>query len=164
MKTRAGFSLFEVIVYLAIFGVVLVSILGVVAESISSRAKALALHTVTYQTQVALDRITSDVRAAVDIDETNLASSRLTLTMADGTSREYVVTAGALTITYDSETPIALTNDAVTVTNFSLANITPFGVEARDLTITIGLATITASNRPELAANFELTSAISSRL
>lgn len=161
--TQSGFSLFEIIVYLAIFSLVIVSILTIAARSLGSKAKALAITEVEYNTRYSLQRISSDVRSAVDINETNFTSNRLTLTMANGDEVEYIVTDNTLTIERNSGGPVALTSDAVSVDNFTVQDVSPVGSEITDMSVTIGVSVTSASGRPEYNADAELTSAISMR-
>lgn len=163
---QSGFSLFEIIVYLAIFSMVIVSILTIAARSLGSKAKALAITEVEYNTRYPLQRISSDVRSAVDINETNFASNRLTLTMANGDEVEYVVTDNILTIERNSAGAVALTSDAVSVDSFTVQDISPIspaGSEITDMSVTISVSVTSLSGRPEYNADAELTSAMSIR-
>lgn len=163
-KIRPGFSLFEIVVYMAIVSVFMVSVLTIVVESMSSRIKAMALHTISYQSQFVLNRITSDVRAASDISETDLASNVLTLTMTDGSTHQYQLTSGAITLTVNHGTAEALTSSAVTVDTFTLANRTGYGTQAHDIDVTLALSTSSNTGRPEYNADASLTSTIMTRL
>lgn len=164
MKTRQGFSLFEVTVYIAIIAVVMVAVLGIVAETVLNRIKAEALHNVTASTRFALERISQDIRAATDIDETDLSSNLLTITLADGTVREYYATAGQLYVATNGGPDIALTPSNVTVTEFSLEDRTTVGSETKDVTVTLSIESVTTNPRPEYQADFSLTTTVSARL
>lgn len=163
MKTK-GFSLFEVVVYIAIVSVVMVSILAIAAESMSSRVRAVAMQQVNYQSQFVMSRLTNDIRSATAIDATDLATNTLTVTLADGTTHQYTVTAGVLTLSENGATPVALTGSDVTVTTFTLADRTIVGSTVQTVAIELTIENNASNVRPEYAAAQTLTSTISQRL
>ena len=163
MKTK-GFSLFEVIVYVAIISVVMTAVLSIVARSALNRVKAEALYTVTSSTRFALERMTQDVRAAADIDESDLASNILTLTAADGTVRQYAVTDDQLTVSTNRAAAVALTPTSVRVTDFTLTDRTTTGTEATAVQLSLALETASTNPRPEYQADFSLVTTATMRL
>lgn len=162
-STVKGFSLFELVVYIAIFSIVIISVVSIATRSIASKTKALATQEVEQTTRFALQRITSDVRSAVDIDETAFVSNVLTLTMIDGSIITYSRSSNAITIERNGGGAVQLTSGDVSVDEFVLQNNTGFGTEYKDITVNIATSTSSASNRPEYVANFELTSTVSLR-
>lgn len=168
MKTNrhqaSGFSLFEVIVYLAVIGVVLTAVLSIATQSILNRIKAEALHTVTATTRFALERMAHDVRAATEIDATDLTSNILTVTLADGTIRQYAVTGDQLMVSTNGATAIALTPTTVTVTEFTLTDRTSFGSDVSAVSITLAVENAAVNPRPEYQADFSLSTTVSTRL
>ncbi len=165
MKNK-GFSIFEVVVYIAIVSVVMVSILAIAAESMSSRVKTVAMQQVNYQSQFVLSRLTNDVRAATEIDVTAFAADILTVTLADGTTHRYEVIANQLTLSVNGATPVALTTTAVTVDTFALENRTPITVSTaiHDVAITLSLSSAANNVSPNYAATQTLTTSVSTRL
>lgn len=163
MKTK-GFSLFEVVVYIAIVAIVMVSVLAIAAESMSSRVKAVAMQQVNYQSQFVMSRMTNDIRAATDIDTADLAVNSLTVTLADGTTHQYAVTAGVLTLSENSATPVALTGSDVIVTTFTLADRTTVGSDVHEVSIELTVENNSSNVRPEYAAAQTLTSTTTQRL
>lgn len=163
MKIK-GFSLFEVVVYIAIVSVVMVSILAIAAESMSSRVKAVAMQQVNYQSQFVMSRMTNDIRAATDIDATDLAANTLTVTLADGTTHQYAVSAGVLTLSENGATPVALTGSDVTVTIFTLADRTTAGSVVHEVAIELKIENNASNVSPEYAAAQILTQTVSQRL
>lgn len=158
-----GFSLFELVVYMAIFSVVIVSVVTIATRGVASKTQALATQEVEYATRFALQRLTSDVRSAVDIDEASFVSNVLRLTMADGSTVTYSRSGNTLTIERDAGGVIQLTSSDVSVDEFALTNNTGFGTEYKDITVYIASSTSRASNRQEYAAEFDLTSTVSIR-
>ncbi len=157
MKIRAGFSLFEVTVYLAIVSVVMVAVLGIVAQTVLNRIKAEALQNVTVSTRFAVERISQDVRAAADISGT-------TITLADGTTRYYYVAADQLYVSTNGSSGVALTPSNLTVTEFSFTDRTTVGTDTKDISITLAVENTATNPRPEYQADFSLTTTVSARL
>lgn len=164
MKTRLGFSLFEVTVYIAIISVVMVAVLSIVAQTVLNRIKAEALYNVTASTRFAMERIAQDIRQAADIDEGDLASDTLTLTLADGTTHSYSVSSNQLYLATNGGTGVALLPDDIDVTAFTLTDYTSYGAEAKDITVTLSVEQATNNPRPEYQADFSLTTTVSARL
>ncbi|MBI4407174.1 MAG: type II secretion system protein [Candidatus Kerfeldbacteria bacterium] len=164
LSQRTGFSLFEVIVYLAIVGVVITAVLSVATQSILNRIKAEALHSVTATTRFAIERMTQDVRAATEIDAADLASNVLTITLADGTIRQYQVTADQLTVSTNGAAALALTPTTVNITEFTLTDRTSFGSDVNAVGITLAVENDAANPRPEYQAEFSLSTTVSTRL
>ncbi|EKD79624.1 MAG: hypothetical protein ACD_41C00024G0008 [uncultured bacterium] len=157
MKIRSGFSLFEVTVYIAIISVVMVAVLGIVAQTVLNRIKVEALHNVTASTRFAIERMSQDVRAAADISGT-------TITLADGTTEYYYVTGGQLLISTNGGTGVALTPSNLTVTEFSFTDRTTVGSDTKDISITLAVENDATNPRPEYQADFSLTTTVSARL
>lgn len=168
MKTNhhqlSGFSLFEVIVYLAIIGVVMTAVLSIATQSILNRIKAEALHAVTATTRFALERMVQDVRAATEVDATDLTSNILTVTLADGTVRQYQVTTDQLVVSTNGATAVALTPTTVNITEFTLTDRTSFGSNVNAVGITLAVENDAANPRPEYQAEFSLSTTVSPRL
>ncbi len=164
IKLRHGFSLFEVIVYIAIISVVMTAVLSIVARSVLNRVKAEALFSVTSSTRFAMERMVQDIRAAADIDETDLASNVLTVESAQGVIRQYAVINDQLTVSTNGATPIALTPDNLMVTEFSLADRTTVGTATTAVEVTLTLETVSTNPSPEYHADFSLETTATSRL
>lgn len=158
-KLKLGFSLFEVIVYIAIVSVVMVAVLGILAQTVLNRVKAETLHSVTHTTRYAVERLAQDVRAATEIDQTAAASDSLVVTLADGTVRTYQVIGEQFTVSTNSGTPITLTPAHLAVTAFTIDSYA-----ADYVTVTLALAQAADNPRPEYQADFSLTTTVNTRL
>lgn len=164
MRNRQGFSLFEVIVYLAIISVVMTAVLSIVARSVLNRVKAEALFSVTHSTRFAMERMVQDVRAAADINETDLASNILTVESAEGTIHSYTLVDGQLMLSINGITPVALTPDTLRVTSFTIEDRTTVGTEATAVELELSLETASNNPRPEYQADFSLNTTATTRL
>jgi Tfp pilus assembly protein PilV len=164
IQKQTGFSLFEVIVYLAIISVVMTAVLSIVARSVLNRVKAETIYSVTSSTRYAVERMTQDIRSAADIDETDLASNILTVESATGEIRSYQVVDGQLVVSTNGATAIPLTPTSLTVEAFSLADRTTVGTEINAVELTLSLASASTNPRPEYQADFSLTTTVSTRL
>ena len=165
----AGFSLFEVIVYLAVFGVVITAVLSIATQSILNRIKAEALHSVTATTRFALERMAQDVRAATEIDATKLDSNILKVTLANGTTRQYQITAYQITadqlvVSTNGAAAVALTPTTINIIEFTLTDRTSFGSDVNAVGITLAVENDAANPRPEYLADFSLSTTVSTRL
>lgn len=163
-RSPRGFSLFELIVYLAIFGLLITAILSIAVQSLNSKVKSQAMTEVETATRYSLERITADVRMATDIDETDLTSNTLTLTQGNGDTVRYQVTSGQLTRSLNGAAAVTLTASTVTVDDFTITNTTPSGSDANDLIVSLTTRTINNTERREYDADLTLTTALSTRL
>jgi len=163
MKTK-GFSLFEVVVYIAIVSILMVSVLAIAAESMSSRVKAVAMQQVNYQSQFVMTRLTNDVRAATTIDAADFSGNVLTVTLADGTTHQFAVTANQMTLSENGGAAVELTSDAVIVSTFTLSDRTTVGSDIHDVSIELTLESASNNVSPDYAASQTLISTASVRL
>lgn len=163
-RTPEGFSLLELILYLALFSLVIISVVTIATRSVSSRTKSRAVQNVEYAARYAVERMTSDIRSAVDINETDLASTILTITKADGEIITYQEINNTLTIQRNSGPPVELTPTAIQVDTFTLVDRSPVGSETTDIDMTIAVSTTAPAARQEYDASFTLTSGARMRL
>lgn len=164
MKTnRAGFSLFEAIVYMAIMSVLLVTILTIVVQSMTTRTKAMVMQNVTYETQFVLDRLTTDIRAAVAISSIDLAANILTITLADGSIHRYEQQGTRIMFRRNNQPPVTLTSADVAVSEFVVSNRTTVGSDVQTIGIALTVDSVTHNPRPEFNASQSLTTTVTTR-
>lgn len=163
-QPSSGFSLFEVIVYLAIVSVLMVTVLAIAAESLATRTKALAMHNVTYEAQFVLDRLTADIRAAADINAADLASHVITLTLANGETHRYEVSNHQIVLRINNGAAQPITSRAVAVSEFVVVDRTAVGDTPNALGLTLTLTAVSTNPRPEFQAEQTLTTTVSTRL
>lgn len=163
-KDSAGFSLLELILYLALFSIVIISVVTIAARSVSSRTKSRAVQNVEYSARYVVERMTSDIRSAVDINEADFSSNVLTLTMSDGEIVTYQESGDAMTLQRNSNSAIGLTPTNIQVDTFSLIDRSPVGTEITDVDITMAVSTSAPAARQEYDASFTLTSGARMRM
>jgi len=129
----SGFTLLELILYIAIVSAVTISIVMFSFTVMDARDETFAIQEVHANSRMALEEISARVRAASSI---NVGASVfdsdpgvLSLTMQDAQKDPTVITLdaddGALEITEGASSPILVTSDEVKVTNLLFSNLTP---------------------------------------
>jgi prepilin-type N-terminal cleavage/methylation domain-containing protein len=130
-----GFSLIEVIIYIAVIGLAVVAIASFSFSIANSTSKNYVVQEVQGNTRTALNIITQRILAA---EAVNTGSSTfgtdpgvLSLQMADAAKNPTVLNLtaddGVLQITEGASAAVALTTDEVNVTNLVFTNLTPSG-------------------------------------
>ena len=119
-----GATLLEFLVYLAVISVVLVAATSFAYEFAAGRAKAAAFQETERNTQLAIARITAEVRQAVGFNAGDSAfgshPGRLSLALADGSKSPTVfyVDAGQLLVQQGAGPVLPLTSSKVQVSEF----------------------------------------------
>ena len=123
-RRNAGFTLLEMLIYILIIGVILVSAASFAFESLAVRAKATALQETERNAQFALARIAAEVRQADDLDAGGSVfgadPGTLSLLLADGAKSPTVfsVSGGVLQIQQGAGPVLPLTSSKVQVSEF----------------------------------------------
>ena len=142
----SGFTLIEMIIYVAIIGGVIASFVSYSLSIGESRNKSYVAQEVHANSRLALDVVTNSIRSANGI---NVGASTfdadpgiLSLSMANLTLNPTIIDLsaddGILRITQGANAPIEITNPNVKVTNLIFENLTSTGGKASigiDLTI-----------------------------
>ncbi len=145
---NSGFSLVEVLVYIAV--TVSISLAGVLTylSLNSGLVRSATERSVNHAAQVALERITRDIRGATTVNaaQSTLGTSPgvLTLTNAATTTR-YSVSGGALLLEVDGVTLGPLTGSGVTVEDFTLNRYVGTSTELVRVKLTLSAVTKAAS-------------------
>ncbi len=128
---QAGFTLIELVVYVAIVGVLLLSIVSFYGLVIDVRVKNQSIAEVNQQGQLAMDGITQTIRNATSITTPALASSGAALTLVVPTGSlsptVFKLNGTALQITAGVSTPVALTGSKVQISSLTFKNLTRAG-------------------------------------
>jgi hypothetical protein len=131
LHRRAGFSLIEMLIYVAIVSATGVFMVGLVISFARTFALASVTDDINESAMASLERVTKEVQAAGGINEaasTFSESGELVLETenVDGTpvSRRFYLDAGRLMLQDDAGTPLALTRDRIDVTTFYLEHLT----------------------------------------
>jgi Tfp pilus assembly protein PilW len=126
-KNQKGFSLVEMLLYVSISSVILLSLSLLLTSLFSSRVKSQSIADVDQQGMQVLQLITQTVRNAksVDFPSIGATSTSLSVTMPDPMLSPTVfdLTNGTVRITEGSNQSIKLTNSHVTVTSLLFQNI-----------------------------------------
>lgn len=155
-----GFTLVELIIYIAIFAVILVLITGFFWSIIFGNIKESSLREVQQNGRFALTKITREIKKAAGI---NIAlGSLLSLEMAEPTLNPTVfdVADGKLRITQGSSSSYELTTDQVIVSSLQFTDLSYPGTSGT-IRIEVQLEYINPSSRPERQASINLESTVS---
>lgn len=130
---RRGFTLIEVLIYIAILAVMLLNIVELTSGIFDLRGRTRASLTLEENLRFALNRIVARVSDADDITApASGTSSTLTLDMALAAEDPTTITLsnGAVELTEGTGTPTPLTSDEVEITTLSFTRLsgTPAGV------------------------------------
>lgn len=142
--TSSGFTLVELIVYLAIFSVASVLVVMSVIQLAQVFGKARSERLIALSAESALDRILREVRLACDI---SVSPDFLTLTLTTfpdfGEGKDCSIGTGPRTINFDSANGwvlldgILLTSPNITVSNFAFTEVTSAPQKAVHVRMTI---------------------------
>jgi len=131
-RSERGSTVLEFLIYIALISVVLTTATLFASEMLRSQAKSAALSEVVRNARFAMSRIEIETREASDLNigasTFGANPSTLSLATAGGTDPTiFTVTGGALTIKQGAGAAIPLTNTKVTVTEFTIDNISTSG-------------------------------------
>lgn len=125
-----GFTLIEVLIYIAIIGVVVASFVTFAMSIGGSRSKTYAVQEVHANARTALDLISQKIRLADDVvspSESNW-SEGLELDMpSPDANLTFDVAGGVLNIAEGVGGPVPITSDEVNVSSLSFTNLAPIG-------------------------------------
>ena len=122
-----GFSLIELLLYVAIVSALLLSIVGFYAITLDARVKNQAIDEVNQQGVYAMDQITQSIRNSTSITLPTSAGSGPLLTLVEPTSllspTSYSLSGGVLQVQEGLNSPVSLTNSHVTINSFTAKNL-----------------------------------------
>lgn len=153
-----GFTLVEIIVYIFVVAVILVGVTYYAIDVIGAQTKARSYQEVQQNARFAIKRITQEIRAADDLNEGSSVfgtnPGTLSLVHQDPTKDPtvFAVTGGRMTITQGTSGPYYLTSDKVTVTDFTLTNLS-VSERTRNIKITLTVEHVNPENRNEFEAD-----------
>ena len=126
LKNHRGFSLIEIIVYVAIFSILVVVLASFLNSITSTRLHSQIVLEVNDQGSSAIKTIAQTLRNASSVNSPtmgSIASSLSVLTVSPATSPTvFSESGGVLYITEGSGSPVALTNNKVVVSNLTFSN------------------------------------------
>lgn len=126
-----GFTLIELLLYVAIVGVLLLSVVGFYTLALDSRIKNQAIAEVNQQGTLVMDQITQTVRNATSITAPAAAASGTTLTLVVPTGSlsptTYNLSGTTLQVTEGTGAAVALTSSDVKISSLTFKNLTRSG-------------------------------------
>jgi type II secretory pathway pseudopilin PulG len=164
-----GFTIIEVIVYVAVLGIIGTSFSAVLLWSIKTYTKSQVMQETTWNAQRAMDVMVQEIREARRVYTPTTSSSQLSLVTPKYTSQghaesfiDFFLCGEKLCLKKESQDPVVLTSDNVAVTSLSFMRVQT-GPEAESLRMTLQVEYNNPNNRPELISQIELSSAASIR-
>jgi len=124
-KNNHGFTLVELLLYIGIASVLLVVISLFLSTILEARLKQQSMMEIESQGTQIMEQITQAIRNAEGINSPNPggSSSTLSLAMSNGNNPTlFALSSETLNITEGATSPIPLSNDRITVSDFNVTN------------------------------------------
>lgn len=149
-KNCSGFTLIELIVYVGLAALVIVSTTLFILDIIGGKVKSEVIQEVQQNARLALERITQEIHGAQSINlgsssfGVNLASSpgsKLSLDMREAAldPTEFDVASGILRIRQGASGPDPLTSDEIEITNLTFHNLTSPNGRTENIRVSLSL-------------------------
>jgi Tfp pilus assembly protein PilW len=159
-----GFTLIELVIYIAILSLVLVSITGFFLNTTAGNMKESSYQEVQQNGRFVMTKITQETKKAIGINSPAAGSSNnsLSLVMSDQNLNPTIfdLSGGKIRITQGSSAPIELTTDQVVVNSLQFTNLsysgTPGTVRAE-----INMEYLNPANKIEYQASLDLKTTVS---
>lgn len=124
---RKGQTLMEILIYVAIFGTVAASLVGIVWNVTKIHSYQLASNEVDSNLRYAMSLINDKIRGASSVE--SAADSTLVLKMPNNTTTTFSVVSGILYIQEGSADPVAVISDRATVSSLTFEKIDMAGAK-----------------------------------
>lgn len=128
---RRGFTLIELLLYVSIVGSLLLAVTMFFGMTVDGQIKNQTINEVDQQGSFALDTMTQAIRnaSAITAPAAGTSGASLTLTMPTSSISPTVfdINSNALRVTEGTGSPTALTSSLITVSNFTVKNLTRTG-------------------------------------
>lgn len=173
MNHRSGFTLIELVVYVAVLGTVLASVLIFLLWTVKSQAKTNAMREVLAAGQRTLEVFSREAAAALSVytptSVFNSSPGQVSLQtgayVPPGETYSYVdfyQCEDRLCMKRESQNPLAITSDKVSLTNLTFLHVAT-GQNGSSIQITLTFAAKTSSLNPEYQASITLTDTVTLR-
>ncbi|GEM_PF-1930298 len=166
-KNRKGFTLIELVVYLALVSGILVTATSFAWNIINSRTKAFAVQEVAQNGRFISERLVQVVHQAMKIVEPQPgeSSERLLLTMRESADdpTKFIFSDGRLFMARGDGEPLVMNSDQVFVKSLRFVNLSPSNAKSQNLKIIIELEHVNPENRQEWRAAEIFTTAVELR-
>lgn len=161
---KQGFTLIEILIYIAILALVFVSMIVFFLNNISSNIKANSYQEVQQNGRFVMTKISQEMKKAIGINSPVPGSSgtSLSLVMSDSNLNPTVLDLnnGKLRIAQGSSAPVDLTTDQVLVTNLQFTNLSYAGTPGTVRT-EMTIEYLNPANKSEYQASLDLKTTIS---
>lgn len=172
MKLVSGksFTLMEVLIYISVLAIIVLSVLSFFTWAIKSNAKVKTMREVADNARRAMEMMTHEIKEATSIYTPTFSSDQLSLEMSHylplGEASTYIDfylcgdASSTICLKKESQNSIALTSDNVEVDNLEfilIATTTP------SVQINLGIKYRNPNNKPEFISSINLTSTVSLR-
>lgn len=159
---EAGVTLLELLVYVAIVGSLLTAVIIFAGTATDSQVKNQSIVEVNQQANAAIEYVTQTIRGAssVTLPLATTSGPQLTLVtpVAANNPTTLTVVNGVLTLTQGVAAPIALTGPKITVSNFTVTNVTRTGTSGLvRLSMTVARTNSSGLNSFDYAQPFQTT-------
>ena len=170
---KRGFTLIELVVYVAVLGTVLASVLTFLLWTVKSQAKTNAMRQVLAAGQRSLEVVSREVAVARSVytptSVFNSSPGQVSLQTAQyvpvGETSSYIdfyKCEDKLCMKRESQNPLAITSDKVSLTNLTFLRLVT-GQNRSSIQITLTFAAKTSSPNPEYQASITLTDTVTLR-
>jgi prepilin-type N-terminal cleavage/methylation domain-containing protein len=165
INTQHGYTLVELLLYMAISAILLTTIVIFFGMMLDARIKNQSINEVNQQGEAAMEYIAQTVRNAnsITLPVGAGSASSLTLAVPTGTLSPTVIDVanGALEVKEGAAAYVALTNNKVQVTNLTFINLTRSGtLGAVQISMTIKRVNTAGRNEYDYQKTFTTTAAL----
>lgn len=161
---KKSFTLIELLIFIAILSLFLISITGFFSNFISSNIKEQSYQEVQQNGRFAMTKITQEIKKAIGINNPAPGSSAnsLSLIMSGPNLNPTIfdVSGGKLRITQGASVPIELTTDQVVVSNLQFTNLSYLNTPGT-LRVEMTLESLNPSGKTEYQASLDLKATVS---
>ncbi|MDO8474156.1 MAG: type II secretion system protein [bacterium] len=166
---KKGFTVIEIIAYVAVLGIIGTSFSAVLLWSMKTYTKSQIMQETAWNAQRAMDIMVQEIRESKRVYTPTALTSQLSLATAKYAPTghmesfiDFFVCQEKLCLKKESQDPVALTLDNVRVTSLSFLRVQS-SPATESVRITLQVEYKNPNNRPELISSVELSSAASVR-
>lgn len=164
-----GFTIIEIIAYVAVLGIIGTSFSAVFLRSIKTHTKSQAMQETTWNAKRAMDVIVQEIREAESIYSPTTVAPQLSLETSKYASPghaasfiDFFICEEKVCFKKESQDPVTLTSDVVNVTLLSFQEVKT-SLSVSSVRVTLRVEYDNPNNRPELISSLELSSVASLR-
>jgi len=165
---KGGFTLIEILVYIGVLGIVILTVLSLLIWATYSRTKAKVIRETLDNARRAMEIMTYEIREAKSIYIPTFTANQLSLETAhylpEGETKTFIdfyLCDFRLCLKKESRDPIALTSDNLEVSNLVFTQVITGTIPSIQINLKVNYKNPT--NRPEYQSSVELISTVSLR-